>query len=85
MDNKTASLIQKLKENKALAEQIMHSSEGQQLLNMLSQNDGGQALSRAAEAASQGNTQELATMLSQMMKSPNAKALMERLNEQAKK
>lgn len=85
MDNKTASLIQKLKDNKALAEQIMQSSEGQQLLNMLSQNDGGQALNHAAEAASQGNTQELATMLSQMMKSPNAKVLMERLNEQAKK
>jgi len=85
MDNKTASLIHKLKDNKALAERIMQSGEGQQLMNMLSQNDGGQALNHAVEQAAQGDTQALAAMLSQLMSSPNARVLMERLNEQAKK
>ena len=85
MDGKTLNLIQKFKQNRTLAENIMHSGDGQQLMDMLTKNDGGAALERATKNAASGDTQELAQLLSNLMRSPEGAALMNRLNETAKK
>ena len=52
MDAKTAGIIAKFKQNHSLAEQIMQSGDGQQLMNMLTREDGGAAL----EALLQGTS-----------------------------
>ena len=85
MDAKTLGLIQKFKQNRALAESIMHSGDGQMLMNMLTRGDNGAALERAAQNAANGDTQELAQLLGNLMRSPEGAALMNRLNETAKK
>ena len=84
MDAKTAAAIERLKQNKGLAEQIMRSGDGQQLMGLLTGNDGGAALNRAAASAAKGDTRELSAMLQGMMNDPNTAAMMSRLSEKAK-
>ena len=84
MDEKTKAAIERLKQNKGLAEQIMRSGDGQQLMQMLTGNDGGAALNRAAANAAKGDTRELSAMLQGMMNDPNTAAMMSRLNDKAK-
>ena len=84
MDAKTAAAIERLKQNKGLAEQIMRSGDGQQLMQRLTQGDGGAALNRAAANAAKGDTRELSAMLQGMMNDPNTAAMMSRLSEKAK-
>ena len=80
MDEKTLQLINKFKNNKSLAEKLLQSRDGQQLMALLTRADGGTALQNATS-----NTAELAAMLSGLMKSPEGAAIMQRINEQAKK
>ena len=85
MDAKTAAAIERLKQNKGLAEQIMRSGDGQKLMELLSQGDGGAALNRAAQSAAKGDTAELSQMLRSLMQNQDAAAVMQRLNDSAKK
>ena len=85
MDAKTSAAIERLKQNKNLAAQLMRSGDGQKLMSMLTQGDGGAALNRAAASAAKGDTAALAQMLRGLMNDPNAAAVMNRLNESAKK
>ncbi len=85
MDAKTVGIIEKFKKNRDLAQKIMSGSDGQQLMQMLTANDGGAALQQAAQKAEKGDTKELAQLLSGLMQSPQGAALMQRLNETAKK
>ena len=84
MDAKTSAAIERLKQNKELASQLMRSGDGKALLSLLSQGDGGAALNRAAASAAKGDTAELARMLQGLMNDPNAAAVMKRLNDTAK-
>ena len=84
MDAKTSAAIERLKQNKDLASRLMRSGDGKALLSMLTQNDGGAALDRAAANAAKGDTAELARMLQGLMNDPNAAAVMQRLNDSAK-
>ena len=85
MDNKTAQLIEKFRSNPAMAQSLLQSGDGQKLMQLLTRQDGGAALSRAAQSAAMGNTTELAAMLSNLMKSPEGMAVMSRINDSAKK
>jgi len=85
MDAKGMEAIEKLKKNRDLAETLMRSGDGQQLMAMLTQGDGGAALSQATQSAALGNTQPLAEMLKALMRDKNAAAIMSRLNEQAQR
>ena len=84
MDEKTAAAIEKLKRNKGLAEQIMRSGDGQKLMNMLTQDDGGAALNRATQSAAKGDAKELSQMLQNLMRNKDAAAVMSRLGDSAK-
>ena len=85
MDEKTLGIIDKFKKNQDLAQKIMSGSDGQQLMHLLTAQDGGAALNHAAQNAAAGNTKELAAMLSNLMKSPEGMAIMNRINNSAKK
>ena len=85
MDAKTVGIIEKFKKNQDLAQKIMSGSDGQQLMQLLTAQDGGAALNRAAQNAAAGNTNELAAMLSSLMKNPEGMAIMNRINDSAKK
>ena len=85
MDAKTQQLIEKIKGNAGLAQQLLSSAEGRKLLQILSSSDGGAALKRSAQSAAAGNTAELAKMISALMNDPEAAALMQRISEMAKK
>ena len=85
MDAKTVGIIEKFKKNQDLAQKIMSGSDGQQLMQLLTAQDGGAALNRAAQNAAAGNTRELSAMLAGLMKSPEGMAIMSRINDSAKK
>ena len=85
MDAKTAAAIERLKQNKQLAEQIMRSGDGQKLMDLLAGGDGGTALNRAAGAAAKGDTQELSNMLKDLLQTPDGAAVMRRINDAAKR
>ena len=85
MDAKTSAAIERLRQNKELAAQLMRSGDGKALLSSLTKDDGGAALNRAAANAAKGDTAELARMLQGLMNDPNAAAAMRRLSETAKR
>ena len=85
MDHKTTQLIEKLKNNQGMAQALMQSGDGQKLMQMLTARDGGAALSHAAQNAARGDTAELAAMLSRLMQTSEGAAVMNRINESAKK
>ncbi len=85
MDQNTSQLIDKFRKNPAAAQALLRSGDGQKLLQMLTQGDGGAALDRAAQSAAMGDTKDLAAMLSNLMQSPEGLAVMNRIRESAKK
>ncbi|MBO4914270.1 MAG: hypothetical protein J5449_03605 [Oscillospiraceae bacterium] len=85
MDAKTAAAIERLKQNKGLAEQIMRSGDGQKLIGLLTRTDGGAALERAAKSAAKGDSQELSQMLSGLLNDPDGARVMSRINDKAKR
>ena len=85
MDNSTSQLIEKFRKNPAMAQSLLQSGDGQRLMQLLTRQDGGTALNRAAQSAAMGNTKELASMLSQLMQSPEGMAVMSRIRDSAKK
>ncbi|MBQ9459504.1 MAG: hypothetical protein IJU66_06175 [Oscillospiraceae bacterium] len=85
MDKKTAAAIERLKQSKGLAEQIMRSGDGQRLMQLLTREDGGAALDHAAKAAAKGDTQELSQLLQSLLRNPDGAAVMGRINDQAKR
>ena len=61
---------------------VLSSSEGKQLLSLLSR-DGGAALSQAAQALKNGDTELAKSLVSPMLQSSEAQALIAKINEQA--
>ena len=85
MDEKTKQLIQALKANPGAVQAQIRTQDGQSLLRMLTQRDQGAALQRAAQNAARGDTSEMAGMISQIMKSPEGAALIQRINQTVRK
>ena len=85
MDQNTSQLIDKFRKNPAAAQALLQSGDGQKLMQLLTRQDGGAALNRAAQSAAMGNTKDLAAMLSNLMQSPEGMAVMNRISESAKK
>lgn len=85
MDDMTARLAEQLKNNPAMLKSLMQSRDGQMLMQMLTQGDRGAGLQRAVQAATQGNTSEMASMVNRIMQSPEGAALVERINKAVQK
>ena len=61
---------------------VLSTNEGRQLLTLLSR-DGGSALSQAAHALKNGDTELAKRLVSPMLQSNEAQALIAKINEQA--
>lgn len=72
--------MKKLRDNKALAEQLMRSGDGQRLLSMLTR-DGGTQLQQAVDAAARGNTADIVHMIAELMKSEEGSRVVHNLND----
>lgn len=83
MDLDLQEQMKKLQQNKALAEQLMRSSDGQRLLSMLTQ-DGGAKLQQAANAAAKGNTADMVHMIAELMKSEEGSRIVHNINDRIK-
>ena len=85
MDENTARLAEHLKRNPALLRQLAQSKDGQTLMRMLTQQDQGAALQKAAQSAARGDTADMVRMVTQLMQSPDGAALVERINKALRK
>ena len=85
MDEHTARLAEQLKSNPVLLRQLAHSRDGQALMRMLTQQDQGAALQKAAQSAARGDTADMVRMVNQLMQSPDGAALVERINKALRK
>ena len=61
---------------------VLSTNEGRQLLTLLSR-DGGSALSQAAQVLKNGDTELAKSLVSPMLQSNEAQALIAKINEQA--
>ncbi len=84
MDKNTITLIQRLKKDPQLAQQMLSSNDGQALMGRLTQGDGGEGLRQATAEAAKGNTKALSAMLSELMHSSEGAALIQRLGSSVK-
>ncbi len=84
MDQKMTDPTAELEKNRALLEQVVHSSDAQRLMELLNQNSGGK-LKTAAASAALGDTKALLGMVRQVMQSPEGAQLIQRLNQTAPK
>ena len=85
MDDNTARLAQQLRQNPAMLQSLMRSSDGQTLMRMLTQQDQGAGLQLAVQAAMKGDTTKMTEMIHSIMRSPDGAALVERINQAAQK
>ena len=81
--NNMSDALRELKGNKALVQGLAKSKQAQQLMRLLSEKDGGAALQNAARAAEHGNTADMAKMITDMMKDPQAAALIRQISDAA--
>ena len=75
--------MEKLRQNKALADQLMRSADGQRLLALLTR-DGGAQLQQATEQAAHGNTADMVHMIAELMRSKEGSALVHSIHDQIK-
>ena len=85
MDDNTARLAQQLRQNPAMLQSLMRSSDGQALMRMLTQQDQGAGLQQAVQAAMKGDTTKMTEMIHSIMRPPDGAALVERINQAAQK
>ena len=85
MDENTARLAEQLKRNPALRRQRAQSQDGPPLMRLLTQQDQGAALQKAAQSAARGDTADMVRMVTQLMQSPDGAALVERINKALRK
>ena len=85
MDESTARLAEQLKNNPAMLRSLMQSRDGQMLMQLLTQGDGGAGLQQAVQAAARGNTTQMSGMVQRIMQSPDGAALIDRINKAVQK
>ena len=85
MDENTARLANELRQNPAMLQSLMRSSDGQALLRMLTQKDQGAGLQQAVQSAVKGDTTKMVEMIRGLMNFPDGAALVERINQATRK
>jgi len=74
-------LMEQLKQNPAIVEQLASSPDGQALMARLDANQ----LQHATQQGENGNYMEMAALLKKVMSSPDGKALLQRMAKQLDK
>lgn len=85
MDDKAKSIIQGMNQDSAAIQRLLSSQDGRRLVQMMAQVNGGPALQQAANNAMRGDTGQIVQMVNRLMQSPEGAALVERINQAAKK
>lgn len=85
MDEQSKKLIAQLQQNPAMLRSLMHSSDGKALMQLLTKDDGGASLQKAATSAAMGNPAQMVEMVSNVMKSTAGAQLVERINQSVRK
>lgn len=85
MDDKAKSIIQGMNQDPAAVQRLLSSQDGRRLVQMMAQVNGGPALQQAANSAMRGDTGQIMQMVNRLMQSPEGAALVERINQAAKK
>ena len=85
MDDKAKSIIQGMNQDPAAVQRLLSSQDGRRLVQMMAQVNGGPALQQAANSAMRGDTGHIVQMVNRLMQSPEGAALVERINQAAKK
>ena len=85
MDEKSAQMAEQLRKNPAMLKSLMQSRDGQTLMRMLTQEDGGAGLRKAVQYAAKGDAGAVTQMVNQIMQSPEGAALVERINKAVQK
>ena len=85
MDEKSAQMAEQLRKNPAMLKSLMQSRDGQTLMRMLTQDDGGAGLQRAVQSAAKGDTTAMVQMVNQIMQSQEGAELVERINKAARR
>ena len=81
METTPQELIEKLKRNPKMLEQLLHSPDGMRLMQMMNGRDGGSSLKNAASAAGHGNTEPMAKLVQGVMNSAEGAAIAERIRK----
>lgn len=79
MDQK--AMIEQLRQNPALLQNVANSPDGQRLMQLLQGNDGGKTLEQAAS----GNTAQLLLLMKKIMSTPGGAALVQRIGNSLQK
>lgn len=85
MDDNTKRTIQQMNQDPATVQRVLTSQDGRRLIQMMSQANGGQALQQAANNAIRGDTSQIMQMINRLVQTPEGAALVERINQAAKK
>jgi hypothetical protein len=85
MDEKTARLVNQLKNNPAMLQALMQSKDGKHLMELLTRGDRGAGLQQAVRSAAKGNPAEMVDMMQKLMQSPEGAALVQRINQAIQK
>ena len=78
-------VAEQLRKNPAALRALMQSRDGQVLMQMLPQGDGGAGLQRAVQSAAKGDTAAMVQMVNRIMESPEGAELVERINKAARR
>ena len=78
-------VAEQLRKNPAALRALMQSRDGQALMQMLTQGDGGAGLQRAVQSAAKGDTAAMVQMVNRIMESPEGAELVERINTAARR
>lgn len=85
MDEKIKQTLSMLKNDPDAVQSLFKTQDGQELLQMLTQQDRGASLQQAAQNAATGNTAQMVRMISQIMRNPEGARLIQRINESLQK
>ena len=85
MDENTTRIVESLRQNPAALQALFQSRDGQKLMRMLTENDRGASLQKAAQNASRGDTSDMVRMVKQLMESQEGAALVDRINKAVRK
>lgn len=84
MDQSMEQMLNQLKQNPAMLQSLMHSRDGQMLIQMLTQGDRGAGLQRAVQAAMRGDTSGMVDLMNRVTQTQGGAELVQRISKNVK-
>lgn len=84
MDQSMEQMLNQLKQNPAMLQSLMHSRDGQMLIQMLTQGDRGAGLQRAVQSAMRGDTSGMVDLMNRVTQTQSGAELVQRISKNVK-